>query len=204
MAVSLDEMKNPLEEISSIFDGLINELGSRSKVFMKVDEWLGVSTGDAFMCCHMAVARRRGPTAKDTSLAQAGWLSLGTVGDPTDVKAEILERRWKEYDSNRIYAFVSYFWEDRLSWRYPSSVEVSAPSELWADCPAGDIRDIVKHAQGDWAPLIAKDGYVEVAYVQLVPISHPIRRVPAGLTSTATSRTKIGGMPLSKIRRVSL
>ena len=204
MALSLDEMKNPLEEISLTFDGLQDELGSRSKVFMKVDEWLGVSTGDAFMCCHMAVANRRGPTATDTSLAQAGWFSVGAVGDPTSAKAEVLKRRWKVYDSDRIYAFVSYFWEDRLSWRYPSSVEVSAPSELWADCPSGDIRDIVKHAQGDWAPLIAKDGYVEVAYVQLVPISHAIRHVPAGLTRTASSRCKIGGMTLSKIRRVSL
>ena len=204
MAIAVEEMKTALEEISSVFDGLIDRLGSGSRVFIKVDEWLGLSTRDAFMRCHVAVAKRRRPTAKDVDLEQAGWLCLGTVGDPTDVKAEILERRWKEYDSNRIYAFVSSVWEHPLSWRYPSSLEVIAPSEVWAKAGSGDIRDIVKQAQGDWAPLIAKGGYVEEAYVQLVPISHSIRRVSAGLTRPATSRTKIGGMPLSKIRRVSL
>ena len=49
MAIAVEEMKTALEEISSVFDGLIDRLGSGSKVFIKVDEWLGLSTRDAFM-----------------------------------------------------------------------------------------------------------------------------------------------------------
>ena len=163
-----------LSQISRVLDSHQNQLGSRDKVFVKLDEWWRDPNACSYgiTCCHLVVAKRRGPSAAMAYLNQTGWFSVGTVGDSTSAKAELLKRRWSEFASDCTYVFGddALFRGYANRWR-PTWFDLSAPVQLWTTVDHF-LPDILKQAETDWATLVAADGHVTDAHLLLVPIDH--------------------------------